>query len=207
MNPRYSPFPFVDKLNLVYDVPFLQDKGIRPETAELFEVGLCTDEGYFKDFVVIRVHDPAGVPIFYQARRTDRARIVRFGRWRNPTNWPREKLLYNCHRVMATPPKYLVLLEDAWSVLRMHQLQIPAVASFGPQLSPLQRSFIQSVPKIICVYDGDTAGKTGSRMLRNQFDVTPMGQELVIVELPNKKDADELTDPELMDVLSSHVVI
>lgn len=193
--------PFPHRLRLQADVDFLRKKGIRPETARRFDAGLYCNQGFLEGCIGVRLHDPKGSPLGYAGRRLDSQLAVRCGKWKFPPRLPRNQLLFNFHRIRSRlPASTLVVTECAWSVMRLHQIDVPAVALLGLHLAEPQERLLRSASHIVLMLDGDPAGsKAAARLGRRIASFA----QAAIASVPQGLDPDELTDQELRDSLST----
>lgn len=187
--------PFTRSLNLDPNVPFLREKQIRPATAASFQCGLYRGTGFLEGCVAVRLHDPQGNPLGYAGRTLDPQRAQRTGKWRLPAALPKRSILFNYHRIAARLAGGLALVEDPWSVMRLAQVQIPAVAILGTTLSTEQCALLARAPAILLMLDGDNAGRQATRVVRDQL--VAAGLHVVTTALPDNTDPDQLADPEL----------
>jgi DNA primase len=191
--PDTRPFqPFTARLSLDPAVPFLAQKGIRPDTARVFDCGLFRGAGFLQGCVAVRLHDPAGHPIGYAGRVMDPDR-ARHGKWRLPARLPKRSLLYGLHRIQNRADHGIVIAEDPWSVMRLAQIGAPAVALLGTTLSSEQAALLAPFPRILLMLDGDEAGRLAASDLRSRL-VTP---QVGVAELPEGLDPDQLADHDL----------
>ena len=74
-------------------------------------------------------------------------------------------MLYNIHRVLEKGSDTVVIVEGFWSVLRLHNKQIPCVSTFGDSVSDAQAElFVQNgIKTVILIYDGDEGGRIGTQ--------------------------------------------
>jgi DNA primase len=187
--------PFTRRLRLEHELSFLAEKGIMPATARRFDTGLYPGQGFLKGCVAVRLHDPRGQPIGYAGRRLDPDQARRYGKWKLPPRLPKRTILFNFHRVRSDLKQGLVVVEDPWSVMRLAQLEIPAVALLGTSLSDPQHALLAPVPRLGLMLDGDTAGTAATQTLRARF---PHAQ-IRATRLPDGLDPDQLDDPELRE--------
>jgi len=192
-----QPFkPFVRKLSLDHCTPWLQQKGITPITAARFEVGAYYGKGFLADSIGIRLHDLHGQPIGYLARRLTPATIKRYGKYQFPSTFPKSTTLYNYHRIARPLPDKIVVTECPWGVMRLHQLNIPAVALLGIQLSDSQYRLFEHVKDIVLLLDGDDAGMKATRRIK--MELKSRGKNNIhSICLPVGTDPDDLIDDEL----------
>ncbi|MCU0293848.1 MAG: CHC2 zinc finger domain-containing protein [Thermoanaerobaculaceae bacterium] len=184
--------PFTARLDLNPRAPFLASKGICPATARAFDCGLFRGSGFLEGCVAVRLHDPRGQPLGYAGRILDPDR-ARHGKWKLPARLPKRSLLFNYHRAHGHPHRGLVVVEDPWSVMRLAQLRIPAVALLGTALSSEQAALLAPCSRILLMLDGDAAGRLAARDLLARLAPTQVG----VAELPDRLDPDQLDDHDL----------
>ncbi|MFQ5601062.1 MAG: CHC2 zinc finger domain-containing protein [Candidatus Krumholzibacteriia bacterium] len=195
----FRPFPF--RLRLQADVDFFREKGIHPETARRFDAGLYRNQGFLDGCIGVRLHAPTGSPLGYAGRRLDPQLAARYGKWKFPPRLPRNQLLFNFHRIRSRlPAASLVLTECPWSVMRLHQIDVPAVALLGVHLSDRQRQLLRSASRLVLLLDGDPAGTKAAARIHER--IAPAA-EVVIASIPQRLDPDDLTDHELRRLLST----
>lgn len=188
-----KPFlPFTARLNLDPHVSFLADKGIRPDTARAFDTGLYRGSGFLRGCVAVRLHDHQGQPLGYAGRVLD-PHAARLPKWRLPARLPKRTLLFNLHRVQHRLQHGVVLVEDPWSVMRLAQIDLPAVALLGTALSTQQADLLAPADRILIMLDGDATGRLASRDLRSRLAPA----QIAVAELPDGHDPDQLSDHDL----------
>ena len=153
--------PYTRKLDLLHDHPYLRERGIDPKLAEWLEIGYCA-RGFQRGRIAIRLHDAEGTPLGYAGRWAEKDPPEGQVRYLLPRNFPKHEVLYNFHRIMPEG-EALVIVESFWSVFRLHQLGIPAVAPMGWALSPEQITLItrHDIKRVVLLLDGDKAGRDG----------------------------------------------
>jgi len=190
-----KPFrPFTRRLPLNGSITWLKKKGITPKTARHFEVGLYQGPGFLSECIGLRLHDLQGRPIGYAGRRLNPEQIKQYGKWKFPPALPKKDLLYNYHRVRSHLHKALVVVECPWGVMRLAQLNIPAVALLGIHLSHTQHDLLCKIPKVILMLDGDTAGRKATARIGKTLQSSTQVQQ---VNLPTHTDPDDLDDDAL----------
>ena len=186
------PFrPFTRCLPLDATDPFLIRKGIRPQIAKRFEVGAFHGRGMLAGCIAIRLFDLKGRPLGYAGRQLDPFKAQTHGKWRFPPALPRNTLLYGYHQAKPLWNRGVVLTECPWGVLRLAQLQIPAVALLGIHLSTAQHNLLEHLPRLVVLMDGDKAGRKAARAISQRLP------RAIVVELPEGRDPDDMTDMEL----------
>lgn len=194
----FAPFPH--RLRLNPHAAFLQRKQILPQTATAFDSGLYRGDGFLSNCVGVRLHDPAGLPLGYAGRRLDPDEIQIYGKWKLPQGLPKHQILYNRHRINRADSRPIALVECPWSVMRLHQIGIPAVALLGTALSDHQHRLLLSLHphRLILLLDADDAGRAASaRLFASLQPILPV----VPVHLPPDLDPDDLEDADLAAML------
>lgn len=195
---RSRPFtPFTRKLPLDPTADLLRRKAISPPTASLFETGAYRGRGFLQDCVGVRLHDPSGHPLGYAGRRLIPEHAANYGKWKLPPRLPKSSILYGFHRLQLPAPTICVV-EDPWSVMRLHQLAIPAVALLGSSLSDAQRHLLAVHPRVVLLLDGDPAGRSAARRIHNTLSPT---NDVRVVSLPDGSDPDDLDDDHLANLV------
>jgi DNA primase len=198
---RLQPFkPFVGKLPLDHRALWLQHKGITPQTAALFDVGAYCGKGFLADSIAIRLHDVHGHPLGYLARRLCPATINRYGKYQFPPAFPKSTTLYNYYRLARSLTNRMVITECPWGVMRLHQLNIPAVALLGIQLSANQCALVEHVKDIVLMLDGDDAGMKATRRIKTALQSRGKNN-IHPIFLPAGADPDDLADDELRAIV------
>jgi DNA primase len=182
--------PFEQTLYLDPDVPWLRNKGISPSTARAYEAGAWRGRGMLAGCVAVRLHSPQGEPLGYAGRRL----VPNGGKWVFPPSFPKSHVLYGHHRVDPLAPR-LVVVECPWGVMRLAQAGIPAVALLGTALSDRQVELLSARHHVALLFDGDPAGRRGAREAARRLE---LAVDVTIVDLPNGRDPDDLSDTELV---------
>ncbi len=191
--------PFTRSLPLEGTHPFIQKKGISMDTATFFDSGFYAYKGFLKNCVGVRLHDPGGQPLGYIGRRLEPSEILQYGKWKFPKGFPKNQMLFNYHRVLSQLRRGLVVVECPWGVMRLNCLNAPSVSLLGTSASSEQIEMLSKASQIICMLDGDAAGRAGAVKLRHQVgDKVPF----YTVDLPENQDVDDLTDFELRCLLT-----
>ena len=189
--------PFTKCLTLNPSTPWLNKKGISSATAKCFEAGAYNAAGFLNGCIGVRLHDLQARPIGYAGRRLHPKHVQLYGKWKLPPALPKNTLLYNFHRVSSYTHKGLVIVEGPWAVMRLAQLNIPAVALLGIHLSPTQRDMLLTVQRVILMLDGDRAGRQAA--IRIQKTLEP-NTKVHNITLPLNHDPDDLTDDQLASI-------
>ncbi len=196
---KTKPFrPFTRSLTLNPSTPWLNKKGISSLTAKRFEAGAYDAPGFLNGCIGVRLHDLQGQPIGYAGRRLHPKQVQLYGKWKLPPALPKSSLLYNFHRLRSYAPISLVIVEGPWAVMRLAQLNIPAVALLGIHLSPTQRDILQTVQRVILMLDGDRAGRQANICIQKFLEPNT---KVHTITLPLNHDPDDLTDDQLASII------
>lgn len=182
--------PFVRRLWLDPNHPWLERKGISAQTASEFEAGYCPGTGMLARSIGVRLHNARGDPLGYAGRRLDPER----GKWIFPRGFPKSSSLYGLHRITAR--QHVVVVECPWGVMRLAQIGVPAVALLGISLSDIQLLHLRTFGSIVALFDGDPAGRAAAKILANCLPVR-------VAELPDGLDPDDLGDDQLLERVQS----
>ena len=189
--------PFTKSLTLNPSTSWLAKKGIVPLTAKRFEAGAYDGPGFLNGCIGVRLHDLQGRPIGYAGRRTQLKQVQRYGKWKFPPAIAKSKILYNYHRLSSCIPRALVIVEGPWGVMRLAQLNIPAVALLGIHLSATQRDLLATFQRVILMLDGDWAGRCAATRIRNALAPST---KVKLITLPPDHDPEQLSDNELFSI-------
>ncbi len=196
--------PFRRCIPLDPRVAFLQQhKGIKVQTAVLFEAG-CTDLSTFlRGTVAVRLHDLQGQPLGYCGRRLQPEQIARWGKWRFPAGFPKSEVLYNAHRAAPARASGIVVVECPWAVMRLAQAGIPnAVALLGTNLSAVQAAWLSAAARVLLLLDGDQAGRKAVHAISQRLAGATTA---VIHHLPEGHEPEDLSDGELAALVQEHL--
>jgi len=187
--------PFTARLRLDASTPWLQKKQINPETAKRFEAGAYQGAGFLKECIAVRLHDLLGHPIGYTGRQLNPNLAKQYGKWKFPPGLPKNEILYNFHRIRSGNPMAVVVVECPWGVMRLDQLNIPAVALLGIHLSSLQLDVLKKLSRVVLMLDGDYAGRSATIRIRKALEPYT---KVHCITLPSDLDPDDLTDNALL---------
>jgi DNA primase len=194
--PPRSFVPFTRTMPLDPCHPFLSNKGISPDSARLFETGAFLGNGFLANSIAVRLHDLAGSPLGYAGRSLEPTATHK---WKFPPRLPKSSIFYNHHRICNPLPAALVVVECPWAVMRLAQLNIPALALLGTSLSSLQKGVLASIPRVILLLDGDSPGRLASASI---VDSLNRHSAVHSVFLPDGLDPDDLNDAHLAAILN-----
>lgn len=170
---------------------YFKSRGINEESMHYFKLGYSEN----MDMVIVPVHSPDGKPVGLVGRS------ISDKKFKNSTNLPRSKTMFNIHRAKKIGDKVIVV-ESSFDAIRIHQAGFPnVVATLGGHISPdninlLNRYF----NRIIIMTDADEAGRqlglNISSKLRNK-DILWASYVYGKIYPHNAKDAGDMTDEEI----------
>lgn len=165
--------PLTFELKLEPEHPFLNDRKITKELVQQFGLGFAK-RGSMAGRVCFPIHDEEGALIAYAGRWASDDEDGDKPRYLLPKGFEKSRVLYNLNRVFAKRQQLIendevvddavVIVEGYWSVLRLHAVSVPVVASFGASLSPQQVSLLVQAgfKKAVLIFDGDEGGRKGN---------------------------------------------
>jgi DNA primase len=165
--PAIKPLRF--RLNLDGNVPYLRERGVRPETIERYGIGLCS-RGLLKGYVAMPVFGEVDgdSPIAYIGRwpGSDFDETKGRPRYKFPDEFPRNRVLYG-YSVAARSPiaSPIVVVEGPFSVFHLAQCGVTnVVATLGSSLSDEQAILLARLRRpVVIIFDGDDAGRRGAQ--------------------------------------------
>ncbi len=207
----------------VFSNDYLKSRGWMADDYVYFEVG--TNRGVdqkYDDYVILPITDD-GKRVGFVARHIwDKERIDEHNskrryqilRYKNSTENPFTKLLYNIDSVERGVTDTVILCEgvfDVVGIVRSLELydykRIVPVCTFGKKISETQMFKLQDkgVETVVIGYDNDSAGRSGTvraaSVLEKYFDV-------YVAEIPVECDKDfaEMSAKQVYDIFANHIV-
>ena len=194
--------PLRFRLNLDPDVPYLQQRGLTPETIARFGLGLC-QRGVFKGYVAIPIYrypaEPGENPVAYLGRwpGEDFDESAGRPRYKCPDGFAKSRVIYGLANALETAEgEPLIVVEGPFKVFHLAQAGFAnVVAIFGASLSDEQaRLLIETGRPVILLLDGDESGKLGTRAAVAQLVEHTFVRALC---LPSDRQPEHLTSQEL----------
>ena len=178
---------------------YLQSRGIDKDSADYFCLGYSSS----MNMVVTPVHSTDGVPLGIVGRS------IEGKSFKNSTNLPKSKTLFNIHRAKKVGDQVIVV-ESNFDAIRIHQAGFPnVVATLGGFLSPDQQNILNRYfNKIIIMTDADNAGRELGFSIANKLrmkDISWASYEYGKVYPHNAKDAGDMTDDEIKACIKNSV--
>lgn len=177
---------------------YLVSRGINEESMEHFWLGYSPS----MNMVVTPVHSPDAMPIGIVGRS------IEGKAFKNSTNLPKSKTLFNVHR--AKKFANVIIVESNFDAIRIHQAGFPnVVATLGGFLSPEQHNILNKYfDRITIMTDADEAGRqlgmSISSKLRNK-DILWASYEYGKLYPHNAKDAGDMTEDEIKTCIKNAV--
>ena len=178
---------------------YFKSRNINEESMHYFKLGYSSQQ----NMVIVPVHSPDGMPVGLVGRS------ISDKRFKNSTNLPRSKTMFNIHRAKRVGDQVIVV-ESSFDAIRVHQAGFPnVIATLGGHISAdninlLNRFF----NKIIIMTDADEAGralgKNISNKLRNK-DILWSSYSYGKIYPHDAKDAGDMTDEEIKHCIKNAV--
>ena len=155
------------------------------------------------NMVVTPVHSPDGIPIGIVGRS------IEGKTFKNSTNLPKSKTLFNVHRAKKIGDNVIVV-ESNFDAIRIHQAGFPnVVATLGGFLSTDQHNLLNRYfNKITIMTDADLAGRELGLGIANRLknkDILWASYEYGKIYPHDAKDAGDMTDEEIKACIKNSV--
>jgi len=195
--PEETNRPLTFTLKLEKDHSYLKERGMDAQVVNFFGLGYC-ERGLMKNRIAIPIHDEEWKLVAYAGRWAGNQLPEGESKYMLPRGFKKSRVLFNLHRV--TGAKILVIVEGYWSVFRLYQLGIPAVALMGRTLLKAQEALLMANKgsHLILMLDGDEPGREAQaellpRLARHFF--------IKVVELPEGDQPDTTNEKLLLELL------
>ena len=165
---------------------YLAERGISPETAQHFGIGLFPGKGSLAGRIVIPIHNEDGILVAYAGRGLGRAEP----KYRFPTRFRKSLVLFNLHRAVQHG-KRVVIVEGFFDCFKVYQAGVPCVvALMGCSLSCRQTDLLeQHFEEAVLLLDGDKAGRAASATIAAQL-VPKLSTR--VVQVPEGSQPDQM---------------
>ena len=178
---------------------YFKSRGILSEALDYFELGYSENMG----MVTVPVHSPDGMAIGIVGRS------IEGKAFKNSTNLPKSKTLFNIHRAKKIGDQVIVV-ESSFDAIRIHQAGFPnVVATLGGFLSTEQHNLLnRHFNKITIMTDNDVAGRELGYSIANKLkfkDLLWASYEYGKIYPHGAKDAGYLTDEEIKACIKNSV--
>jgi DNA primase len=163
-------------------VRYFEGRRITQDSMKKFDLGYSENN----DMVTIPMHSPDGMLVGFVGRS------VEGKQFKNTTNLPKSKILFNLHRVKVS--KVIYVVESSFDAIRLDQVGFPAVATLGANVSRVQMELLDKYfTNIVVIADNDEAGggmvERVTKKLGNKVTVTKIEKQY--------KDIGDMTNSEI----------
>jgi len=159
---------------------------------EYFKKRLITKDSVIKfnlgysekqDMVTVPVHAPDGMCVGFVGRS------IEGKEFKNTPRLPKSKTLFNLHRVKTA--NYVYVVESSFDAIRLDQVNIPAVATLGANVSNKQIELLQKYfNSIFVIADNDEAGGN----MKDRI-IERLGSSVSVIQLEKQyKDIGDMSD-------------
>lgn len=165
-------------------------RGFEEEECEYLGVGFFPGKGSMAGRIVFPIHNEKGELVAYCGRATDDSEP----RWKQPSGFQKNHVVYNLHRVEEDT---VIVLESFWGVLSCVRAGIMnAVSVMGHYISPEQAKLLSRFKHLVILFDGDEPGREG---IAQALEVFPRAE---VVPLPRGLQPDKLSADYLRKLLN-----
>ncbi|MFZ9241642.1 MAG: toprim domain-containing protein [Sediminibacterium sp.] len=161
---------------------YFEKRGITKDSVIKYKLGYSENQ----DMVTIPVHSSEGLCLGFVGRSVE-GKI-----FKNSTNLPKSKTMFNIHRAKLYDKVFVV--ESSFDAIRLEQVGAHAVAALGATISKEQRKLLkQYFNQVIVLGDNDEAGKNMSNKIKESF-----GSGCLVSSLPSMvKDVSDMKEDDL----------
>jgi DNA primase len=180
-----------DRKNSKQASDYFVSRGINIESMDHFELGYSAN----MNMVTVPVHSPEGMPIGIVGRS------IEGKAFKNSTNLPKSKTLFNVHRAKKIGD-HVIVVESSFDAIRIHQAGFPnVVATLGGFLSIEQQQLLNRYfNRITVMTDADLAGRELGLSIANKLrmkDILWASCGYGKIYPHDAKDAGDMTDEEI----------
>jgi DNA primase len=172
--------------------PYLTQRGISPDTAQWFGVGMYQGAGFLAGRCVIPIRDQQSRLVAYVGRAVNGQEP----KYRFPAGFRKSQVLFNLDRAIQTDGPNVIVVEGFFDALKVHQAGHRAVvALMGSSFSQRQSELLLSrFASVTLMLDGDQAGRRAAEVMAELL--TPKVR-VHKVDLSNRVQPDQLSSSEI----------
>jgi DNA primase len=176
--------------------PYLEQRGIRRQTASWFGAGYYGGSGFLRGRMVFPIHDERGELVAYAGRAMD----DREPRYLFPPGFRKSQVVFNLHRAVesaAGQGGVAIVVEGFFDGLKVHQAGYGnVVALLGASLSERQSKLLDTYfRELVVMLDGDETGRRASRALAARWP------DAYMAWVPAGWQPDQLSHDQIQEVL------
>jgi DNA primase len=180
--------------------PYLEQRGISPDTARLFGVGMYRGNGFLAGRCVIPIRDENSRLVAYAGRAVH----GEAPKYRFPSGLRKSHLLFNLDRARHTGARNVIVVEGFFDALKVHQAGHPVVGLMGTSFSQRQSELLTGhFARVTLMLDGDPPGQRAADVIV-QFLLAKMTVDKVA--LPPGVQPDHLSSAEINSLLAQTTI-
>ena len=190
---------YTDLITTTAGKEYFKSRGINQQSVIDFGLGYSSN----MNMVTVPVHSPDGMAIGIVGRS------IEGKSFKNSTNLPKSKTLFNIHRAKKIGD-HVIVVESSFDAIRVHQAGFPnVVATLGGFLSKEQHGLLnRHFNKITVMTDADQAGRDLGKSIVAKLkfkDLLWASHEYGKIYPHDAKDAGDLTDEEIKACIKNSV--
>jgi DNA primase len=176
--------------------PYLANRGVDPETAEYFGVGLFSGKGSMSGRIVIPIENEAGELVAYAGRSIDGSEP----KYKLPAGFKKSQVLYNLGRALEEDSMgAVVLVEGFFDCIKVVQAEHVCTALIGCSLSEDQEAqLVAHFRQVVVMLDGDEAGRRAAGEIAGRL---AHKMWVRVVDVPDGRQPDQLSTEEVQALL------
>ena len=175
------------------------ERGINEESMKHFRLGYSAN----MEMLITPVHSPDGIPVGLVGRS------INGKRFKNSTNLPKNKTLFNIHRAKRIGD-HVIIVESNFDAIRVHQAGFPnVVATLGGHISQDNLKLINRYfNKVTIMTDADEAGRQLGFDIANKLknkNILWASYSYGKIYPHDAKDAGDMSDNEIKQCINNAV--